>query len=51
MDPILDLVGSSRVSVVLAQDRDGFAREPVWRYPLHREFEEHGVKLPTLNVG
>src|ERR671912_76340 len=37
------------VSVVLAQDRDRFAREPAYHYLLRREFEEHGTKIRALN--
>jgi site-specific DNA recombinase len=35
--------------VVLAQDRDRFAREPAYHYLLRREFEEHGTKIRALN--
>jgi site-specific DNA recombinase len=35
--------------VVLAQDRDRFAREPAYHYLLRREFEEHECKLRFLN--
>jgi hypothetical protein len=37
------------VYVVLAQDRDRFAREPAYHYLLRREFEEHGTKIRALN--
>jgi DNA invertase Pin-like site-specific DNA recombinase len=37
------------VSVVLAQDRDRFAREPAYHYLLKKEFEEHGCRLKALN--
>jgi site-specific DNA recombinase len=37
------------VSVVLAQDRDRFAREPAYHYLLRREFEEHGTKIRAMN--
>ena len=37
------------VSVVLAQDRDRFAREPAYHYLLKREFEEHGAKVRAMN--
>ena len=40
-----DLVASGGVSVVLAQDRDRFAREPAYHYLLRPEFEEHGTKI------
>ena len=35
--------------MVLAQDRDRFAREPAYHYLLRREFEEHGTKIRALN--
>jgi site-specific DNA recombinase len=49
MDRVRDLVGAGGVSVVLAQDRDRFAREPAYHYLLRREFEEHGAKIRALN--
>src|ERR687885_634537 len=49
MDRVRDLVAASGVSVVLAQDRDRFAREPAYHYLLRREFEEHGTKIRALN--
>jgi site-specific DNA recombinase len=49
MDRIRDLVASGGVGVVLAQDRDRFAREPAYHYLLSREFEEHGTKIRALN--
>jgi site-specific DNA recombinase len=51
MDRVRDLVTSEAggVSVVLAQDRDRFAREPAYHYLLRREFEEHGTKIRALN--
>src|SRR5215218_10442639 len=49
MDRVRDLVAARRVSVVLAQDRDRFAREPAYHYLLRREFEEHGCRLKALN--
>ena len=42
MDRVRDLVAAGGVSVVLAQDRDRFAREPSYHYLLKREFTEHG---------
>ena len=45
MDRVRDLVAAGGVSVVLAQDRDRFAREPAYHYLLRREFEEHGTKM------
>jgi site-specific DNA recombinase len=49
MDRVRDLVAEGGVAVVLAQDRDRFAREPAYHYLLRREFEEHGTKLRALN--
>jgi site-specific DNA recombinase len=49
MDRVRDLVAAGGVSVVLAQDRDRFAREPAYHYLLSREFEEHGTKVRALN--
>ena len=51
MDRVRDLVASEAgsVSVVLAQDRDRFAREPAYLYLLRKEFEEHSCKLRALN--
>ncbi|MBA2712931.1 MAG: recombinase family protein, partial [Rubrobacteraceae bacterium] len=49
LDSVRDLVAGGGVSVVLAQDRDRFAREPAYHYLLRREFEEHGCKLKALN--
>jgi site-specific DNA recombinase len=49
MDRVRDLVAAGGVSVVLAQDRDRFAREPAYLYLLRREFEEYGAKLKALN--
>jgi site-specific DNA recombinase len=49
MDWVRDLVAAGGVSVVLAQDRDRFAREPAYHYLLKREFEEYGTKIRALN--
>src|SRR5919107_4785758 len=49
MDRVRDLVAASGVSVVLAQDRDRFSREPAYHYLLRQEFEEHDCKLRALN--
>src|SRR5215216_4370123 len=35
--------------LVLAQDRDRFAREPAYHYLLRREFGEHGTKIRAMN--
>ena len=49
LDRVRDLVAAGGVSVVFAQDRDRFAREPAYHYLLRREFEEHGTKIRALN--
>src|SRR3954452_769456 len=49
MDRVRDLVTEASVSVVLAQDRDRFTREPAYHYLLRREFEENGTKIRALN--
>ena len=49
MDRVRDLVAAGRVSVVFAQDRDRFAREPAHHYLLKKEFEEYGCKIRALN--
>jgi site-specific DNA recombinase len=49
MDRARDLVAAGGVSVVLAQDRDRFAREPAYMYLLRQEFEEYGTKIRALN--
>jgi hypothetical protein len=49
MDHVRDLVAAGGVSVVLAQDRDRFAREPAYHYILREEFAERGAVLMALN--
>src|SRR5688500_2731832 len=49
MDRVRDLVSAGGVSMVLAQDRDRFSREPAYTYLLRQEFEEHGCELRSLN--
>jgi site-specific DNA recombinase len=49
MDRVRDLVAANSVPVVLAQDRDRFAREPAYHYLLRREFEQQGTKIRALN--
>src|ERR671933_1427753 len=49
MDRVRNLVATGGVSVVLAQDRDRFAREPAYLYLLREEFAEHGAALRALN--
>src|SRR4051812_24773547 len=48
MDRVRDLVAAGGVFVVLAQDRDRFAREPAYLYLLRKEFEAHGTNLRSL---
>src|SRR5215212_9368814 len=49
MDRVRDLVATGEVSVVLAQDRDRFARDPVLHGLLRMEFEEYECTLRALN--
>jgi site-specific DNA recombinase len=49
MDRVRDLVQGGNVSVVLAQDRDRFAREPAYHYLLRREFAEYWAEMRALN--
>jgi len=51
MDRVRDLVAGTPggVSVVLAQDRDRFAREPAYLYLLREEFAERTTALKALN--
>jgi site-specific DNA recombinase len=49
MDRVRDLVAAGGVSVVLAQDRDRFAREPAYLYILREEFGLRGCALRSLN--
>src|SRR5215207_5412157 len=49
MDSVRDLVAAGGVSVVLAQDRDRFAREPAYLFYLREEFAEHHTTLRALN--
>jgi site-specific DNA recombinase len=49
IDRVRDLVAAGGVSVVLAQDRDRFAREPIYHYLLRQEFEKCGCKIRALN--
>src|ERR671932_2801619 len=54
MDRVRDIVarvGSNEAVqlVVVAQDRDRFAREPAYLYLLRKEFEEYGTRLKALN--
>jgi site-specific DNA recombinase len=49
LDHVRELVEMGDVDLVLAQDRDRFAREPAYIYILKRELAEHGTKLKALN--
>jgi site-specific DNA recombinase len=49
MDRVRDLVAAGGVSVVLAQDRDRFTREPAYHYILREELKEYGTKIRALN--
>src|SRR5215211_5396548 len=49
LDRIRDLVAAGGVSMVLAQDRDRFAREPAYLWVLQKELGEHGCTLRALN--
>jgi site-specific DNA recombinase len=49
MDQVRDLVAAGGVSVVLAQDRDRFVREPAYLYLLKTEFAEYGTQLRAFN--
>jgi hypothetical protein len=44
MDRVRDLVAAGGMTVVLAQDRDRFAREPAYLYLLKQEFAEYGPR-------
>src|SRR3712207_2813727 len=48
MDRVRDLVAAGGVAVVLAQDRDRFAREPAYHYLLRRGVGGEGDKLRAL---
>src|SRR5215217_9655806 len=48
-DALVASVAAGSVSVVLAQDRDRFAREPAYHYLLRKEFEEYGCRIRSLN--
>src|SRR5215218_3063355 len=49
LDRMRNLVAAGGVSVVLAQDRDRFAREPAHGWILREELEKYGCKLRALN--
>src|SRR5215211_605408 len=49
MDRVRDLVAAGGITVVLAQDRDRFSREPAYLFILKREFAEYETMLQALN--
>lgn len=49
IDRVRDLVAAGGVSVVVAQDRDRFAREPAYHYLLREEFAACGCAVRSLN--
>ncbi|MDP9439111.1 MAG: recombinase family protein, partial [Actinomycetota bacterium] len=49
MDFVRDLVAAGGVSIVMAHERDRFAREPAYHYLLKREFEQRGTRMRALN--
>ncbi len=49
MDRVRDLASAGRINVVLTQDRDRYARDPILTGWLRREFEEYGCRLQALN--
>jgi len=49
MDRVRDQVQGEGVSVVLAQERDCFAREPAYLYLLKQEFEYYGTRIRALS--
>src|ERR687889_797435 len=49
LDRMRNLVATGGVSVVLAQDRDRFAREPALGWILREELAKYGCKLRALN--
>lgn len=46
LDRVRELVETGGVDLVLAQDRDRFAREPAFHYLLETEFSKYGTKRP-----
>jgi site-specific DNA recombinase len=49
LDRVRDLVAAGTASIVLAQDRDRFAREPAHGWILREELAKHGCNLHALN--
>src|SRR5918995_4980862 len=50
LDRVRDLVTGGGVSVLLAQDRDRFAREPALLWLLKEELAQHGCSLCAMNA-
>ena len=48
MDRVRDIVAVGGASVVLAQDRDRFAREPAYLYLLKKEFLKNAARSSVL---
>lgn len=49
LDRVRELVETGGVDLVLAQDRDRFAREPAFHYLLETEFGKFDTKLAAIN--
>jgi site-specific DNA recombinase len=49
LDRVRELVEVGGVDLVLAQDRDRFAREPAFHYLLETEFAKHGTGIAAIN--
>jgi site-specific DNA recombinase len=49
LDRARDLIATGKLSVILAQDRDRFAREPALHYILKQELAEYECELRALN--
>ena len=49
MDLVRNLVAAGATTLVLAQHHDRLARTPAYHYLLHRQFEEYGCKVRSLN--
>ncbi len=49
LDRVREMVERGGVDLVVAQDRDRFAREPAFHYLLETEFGKYGTKLVAIN--
>lgn len=49
LDALREHVARGGVNLVLAQDRDRFAREPIFTGLLKHEFEEYGARLMSIH--